>query len=759
MLNPQRQSIPSTQGASPRPVRAVAARDDFALALEGGEATLALEGGEATLARPEVMPPAPETNQSWRWMLIALLTCCATSAAAVGAFLWLINLPPTANCENTASVTTDRAQLYCAQTAAESGELVDVLAGLDLVGGWDANHPLYQEVQPLVEQWSWVVLKAAEQELRTSSLEAATNLVQRIPPASPVHGEAQKSLQAWNTDWQQGAAIMAKAQAALQKKDWPTASQQILALSELKNPHWRVEQVQTLSRQIRQERRGQELLTQAIATATPGGVDQLGAAIRTASQIDQTTYARQQIQPYLDRWSDLLLKLGLDQWYGANLTEAIAMGRYAALNPNRAKAAQELIWLSQSRQMAQQSLGTWRTSPDQLMQLYKAMLVANQLPKNSPYYPQAQSSVATWRTHLEDLGQLQGAQLVGQFKTLDTLNAAIAQASHVPLGHPRRVQAQTMMAHWRQEIERIEDRPYLVKAHQLAKTKTIDSLQAAIQSAQAVALNRALRGEAQSWIYVWTSQIQTIEDQPILDRARALATRGELSQAMVEASTVKQGRALYDEAQAAIVGWRQTIWAQEQARRRALQRAAEERQKAAEAARQAEDLESTGEGEAPGVLDLAPAPAPLTQSDDLSPVLPGPRLRRSPLPERLETIPGPPPGTGIGGASPLPIQPVVPKPAAPFNAPPAGSGASTPQPLPLAPIPNVAPMPEPPTMPAPPPVDSAPAGAKATGTEAARALADQMPLISARPQPERAFRPQPSSEIEVLFTGALYAAR
>ena len=98
------------------------------------------------------------------------------------------------------------------------------------------------------------------------------------------------------------------------------------------------------------------------------------------------------------------------------------------LNPSRAKAAQELIWLSEARQMAQESLGPWRTSPDQLIKLYRAMVLANQIPTDSLYYPQAQSSVMTWRAHLADLGQLQLAQLAGRVQHRETLQLAIDQA-------------------------------------------------------------------------------------------------------------------------------------------------------------------------------------------------------------------------------------------------------------------------------------------------------------------------------------------
>ncbi|PSN77877.1 hypothetical protein C8B47_19765, partial [filamentous cyanobacterium CCP4] len=639
MLSQQRQSGP--QRDEPRP-------DGVAEAVKGvaKDFSLVIDGSEPALALPQVMPPAPKSSQSWRLLLISLLSCGAASAAAFGAFLWLINLPPTTNCENATTVTTDRAQLFCAQTAASSGELTDVLAALDLVGGWTAEHPLHREVQPLVEQWSWVALKAAEQELRTNgSMATAQSLVSHIPVDSPVFATAQETMQTWQTEWAQGEDIMATAQTALQKQDWATTSKQLLALAELDNSHWRVEQVAALSRQIRQERQAQKLLAEAVATAVPGGSDRLGSALRTASRIDEGTYARQQAQPYLDRWSDLLLKLGQDKWYASDLDAAIALGRSAALNPSRAKVAQELIWISQARQMAQQSLTTWRTAPDQLVTLYRAMLLANRLPTDSPYYAQAQSSVTTWRTHLSELTRLQTAQAVGQVRDIDAIKVAITQAAKVPMGHPRRVQAQTLVAHWRQEVERLEDRPYLVKAHELAKSKTFEGLQAAIQTANAIALPRALRGEAQSWVYIWTSELQVMEDRPLLNRARSLAAQGNLSQAIAEASGIKPGRALYDEAKAAIAGWQWEIAAAERARLRALQ---------AEAARKAaiaDPGETAPESESPSTEASADALVPATEALPMAPA-PMPTelsLPRPSLPDRIDTVPG---GHSSGEQSP-----------------------------------------------------------------------------------------------------------
>ncbi|MFM7219752.1 MAG: hypothetical protein ACKO21_06010 [Nodosilinea sp.] len=648
-----------------------------------------LQGTHDYFTPPLISPPAARPQAPWRWLLMAMLGCTGAGVAALGAFLWLVNLPPTTNCENPATVTSDRAQLYCAQTAAESGNLEDILTSLDLVGAWSSSHPLHYEVQPLVEEWSWVALRAAERELGDNQLQAAQALIARIPSTSPVYPQGQAALARWQTEWDQGRGLVAKAEKALQRKDWTTATAQLQALGNLENDHWRVEQVTLLSRRIQAERRAVALLNQAVALAAPGGSQGLGRALQTATQINPDTFTYQAAQVYLDRWSDLLLKLGLDRWYASSLEEALALARQAALNPSRAQVAQELIWLSRSRQLAQASLRGWRTTPDQLITLYQAMLMANRIGSDSPYYGQAQSSLKTWRQHLEGMATLQAAEVPGRLVHLDTLKLAMTQAQQIPPGHPQRVRAQTLIAHWQLTIERLEDRPYLVEAHRLAKDKTMAGLQAAIEMAEKIALERALRPEAQGWVYLWRVQIEEIEDRPILNQARRLASQGNLFQAIAEALNVKPGRALYDEAQGAIAGWQWQIRQQELARQRALT-------------------------PTPPLIPTLPAPGPSTAIPPLQDRDPGALTAPSPSPEPAPaTSDMMPPGAvpRVLELSPPTNIPAPPPQGTPSTEPSALPPAATPPTGgPLTPEPTVAPLvPAPGTLPEPTPPPDAPA--------------------------------------------------
>jgi hypothetical protein len=140
-----------------------------------------------------------------------------------------------------------------------------------------------------------------------------------------------------------------------------------------------------------------------------------------------------------------------------------------------------------------------------------------------------------------------------------TLQVAIEQAQQVTATRPRRLQAQTLAAHWQLEVERIEDRPLILRAQQLADPNSIPALRSAIAEASKVAIGRPRRVEAQTLVADWTNQIERLEDQPILDEARSLGQQGRYSQAIAVASRIRADRTLYSEARSNIRRWRAEI--------------------------------------------------------------------------------------------------------------------------------------------------------------------------------------------------------
>jgi hypothetical protein len=187
--------------------------------------------------------------------------------------------------------------------------------------------------------------------------------------------------------------------------------------------------------------------------------------------------------------------------------------------------------------------------------MLEAKTALQQVKPDSPFYTQAQAAQQTLQAQLDDGIQLYYATLSAKMGQHSTLELAIGQAQQVSIDRPRRIQAQTLIAYWQDEIERIEDQPYLDAATTLAEPGEIPDLQAAIAEASKILQGRSLRNEAQGWIATWQDQIETLEDQPMLDRARSLANDGQLGAAIETAATIRSGRALYEQAQAAIYTW------------------------------------------------------------------------------------------------------------------------------------------------------------------------------------------------------------
>ncbi|MBI4782952.1 MAG: hypothetical protein HY785_16765 [Oscillatoriophycideae cyanobacterium NC_groundwater_1537_Pr4_S-0.65um_50_18] len=115
-----------------------------------------------------------------------------------------------------------------------------------------------------------------------------------------------------------------------------------------------------------------------------------------------------------------------------------------------------------------------------------------------------------------------------------------------------------------------EAKAHLNQARSLAKSGDAEALQSAIGQAQQVIFGTDGYEEAQQMISSWRRQIEVLDDQPRLDRAKALANQGDidsLQAAIVEANQIGWGRALYDEANGQVEQWRDRLFELETAAR------------------------------------------------------------------------------------------------------------------------------------------------------------------------------------------------
>jgi tetratricopeptide (TPR) repeat protein len=273
----------------------------------------------------------------------------------------------------------------------------------------------------------------------------------------------------------------------------------------------------------------------------------LRQAIELVSHVPRTDPLRPESDRLIQQWSDDLLRLGEAKYQDGNLDEAIEI-------------AEKIPDSVHTRRMAEDRIQQWKDTWDKANTLsedakqrlndkdwYGVLATARQLLTLGNRY---------WATtqYEELMRQLQAAKDndQGKNKPKPTSDRSRKTAPGVPefLSQLQQEQATDASAH-------------LSKAKSLASTGTAEGLQSAINEAQQVVFGTEGYDEAQVVIDRWRHQLEVSEDQPILDRALALAKKGDeasLQAAITEASQIGWGRTLYDQANGYAEQWRDRVF-------------------------------------------------------------------------------------------------------------------------------------------------------------------------------------------------------
>lgn len=497
--------------------------------------------------------------RAWTWPILWLSLLVGSSATTLWATVWLMRIPPVPNCEQISQFSADSDRLYCAKAAVASGEPEALVAALRLVAPWQEDHPLYSETRPVVEQWAEALVEVARRQVNQGNLERALELATDIPKDSGSYPRVASFATTWEQEWERGESIQAAVEAAIATQAWDDALETLQGLKALYTDYWVRSQFQHLQQRIQLERTAWTQWSQARDLAAQGDPATLGEAIAIAQRIHLRSSVWTEASQEINQWSQDLLLYGFRQWELGNLDGAIAAVQKVPADPTLAPEAQDLLQFSHAQRLAEDLPQGQTPSYGKLFQLLEAISAVQQIPPGSPFYDQAQAELITWQAAVKDLVQLQFAQHLASLGSRPAYTLAIQQASLVHADRPRRVQAQSLIYEWQQAIQQLEDRPLIDRAMRLASANTIPQLNAAIAQAQQVEMGRALRIEAQTRIAAWRNQIQVIEDQPILDEANTLAADGKLREAIATVRQIEQDRALYDQAQTSARDWQSQI--------------------------------------------------------------------------------------------------------------------------------------------------------------------------------------------------------
>jgi hypothetical protein len=511
-------------------------------------------GAKASVRRS----PNPLLQRAARPFPMAVFLSMLVSGACVGAFVWLTSLPPVADCQKLTNLSSDSENLYCADQAARSGREEDLLAALRLVQSWPVDHPLRNQANGMQQNWAKTLLFLARQKADNQDIEGAIALAQKIPRVTSDYAEVQEALEYWIDIRDQGRKLNAAIQAALKIANWSEADAKLVDLSKLSDNYSR-QMVTRLRQQIVTEQFAARKLEdiRTLVKAAPTRIETLGQAIILAQEVEASTYVYAKAQQELKRWSKTLLgmmynRIAKSDWAGAN-----AVAQQLPLNLRYASEDRNALWMSRAQVVATDKLADdalWQ----QMWTVWTTIPQVRQVTAKSAFYDDAKTLLPRLTQQSQDLIQLEVAQTLARFRLEPALRLSAQMMTTITPQRPQRVMAQTLLAQWRKELEVVEDYPVLMAARTMIPDTAKASkpqLQAAIAQAQRVKPKRTLRNEAQTLIAQWTNQVEIIEDRPIIQQAKAAANQGKLSQAIQIASRIKPDRTLYGEAQDAIWEW------------------------------------------------------------------------------------------------------------------------------------------------------------------------------------------------------------
>ena len=514
------------------------------------------------LTQPEVLPPPTPKKPKQRkrsfprtWQFWALLTVLFTGGVGFIAVALLLKLPAVPNCPAIFWPTASASmRLYCAQLAANKQTAEDLLQAIALVEALPKDHPLRPEINRNIEDWSLDILKIGEQKFQAGQLDNAIEIARKIPTGVSAYNLVEKQIERWQSIWSKAEGIYNNVEKELRQSHWTPAFREAVKLAYVENKYWATTKYDEISKKIQIAQEDSAKLDKAYQLSRTERVDDILEAIKQAGKISRQSYAYKEAQDLIAQCGKKLLEVAEARLDKRNWQGVLDIANKIPASVKLDGEKADLTDLAEALSAASSG-----TSAD----LQKAIALAQKLGPSRPLYDKAQGFVERWQRETEDVARLERARMYAESGLVPDLKTAIAEAKQVPSGNPRYQEARKEIGRWTSQYETLEDQPYLDRANQLASFGGMASLEEAIQEASRIAPGRALYKQAQAKVAQWTDTIQREQDQPFLDQARTLASTGNLPSAISAAQQIKAGRSLYREAQNEIRGWQLEIEGQQ----------------------------------------------------------------------------------------------------------------------------------------------------------------------------------------------------
>jgi hypothetical protein len=503
--------------------------------------------------RSATAPPVPLPKKPfWQiWQFWGMLLVLCSGVIGYSATSMLLNLPKTQNCNQVFwPFASASVRLYCAQSAAEDKDLEGLLSAIKLVASLPQDHPLRPEIDRNVARWATSILELGEAQFQSGKLDTAIATAKRIPKNVSAQKLVAEKISRWQSIWAAGEETYQQVEKKLREADWNGAFSWAVRLTDSPNEYWATTKYEESINNINIAQEENASITKAQTQVSSGTVDDLVLAIDKADDIKPNSYAYDQAQEVITQAKSKLVAI---------IEQLIKQQEWRDLLKVTARIPRSLNL--EKRNQDWQILANAGSSAklDTVFGMEEAIEEIKQLDKKSEYYELGQTLKNRWKLEIKDIAHLSKAKDLAKVGTIASFRDAIAEAELIPSGNPRYGDARKEIAGWRGEIQTIEDQPILSRARELSYGNNIGAWRRAIAEASLITSSSPLYDEAQDDVKSWYTNIQRVEDQPILDEAESFANASNYPAAIASAKRIGSGRALYSEAQKNIALWQQEI--------------------------------------------------------------------------------------------------------------------------------------------------------------------------------------------------------
>ena len=486
-----------------------------------------------------------------RWQLWGILLVLCSGGVGYGATTLLLKLPKTQSCSKVFwPVASASVRLYCAQTAAEDKDVDGLLSAINLVAVLPQNHPLRPEIDRNIDRWATSILEIGEAEFQEGNLKLAIATAKKIPNNVSAKELVDEKIADWQEVWTKGEETYQKVEDKLREADWNGAFTWAVRLTDSSNEYWATTKYEESINNINVAQEENASLNKAQTQVTSSNIDDLILAIDKANKIKPNSYSYDRAREIIAEAKGKLV---------ANIEQLIEQRDWRELLKVTARIPRSLKLEKRNRDWRILANAGASAQLDTVFGIEEAIEEVQKVEKNSEYYKLGQKLSRRWTLEIDDVEHLAKAREWARVGTIANYNKAISEASLIPNGNPRYAEARREISQWQSKIQTIEDRPILNRARELSYGNNIDAWRRALAEINLISSNSPLYSEAQGYARTWRASIQRVEDRPILDEAESFANIDNYPAAIETAKTISSGRALYSEAQSRIAVWQQEI--------------------------------------------------------------------------------------------------------------------------------------------------------------------------------------------------------